>query len=172
MHFDLKQFLRTGRVPYTAALECDLSGWDWPGYEPVGPVTGEFGAALDENGKAQLHLALQAEVTAPCARCLAPASCSCSIQRHWSVGQADLESDELELPISEQGVLDIDELAFQELVLEFPTVLLCSPDCQGLCPVCGQPKAAGCSCFTAEAETPAANQGLAILKQLLSEDSH
>ncbi|WP_394962079.1 YceD family protein [Candidatus Allofournierella merdavium] len=172
MHFDLKQFLRTGRVPYTAALECDLSGWDWPGYEPVGPVTGEFGAALDENGKAQLHLALQAEVTAPCARCLAPASCSCSIQRHWSVGQADLESDELELPISEQGVLDIDELAFQELVLEFPTVLLCSPDCQGLCPVCGQPKAAGCSCCTAEAETPAANQGLAILKQLLSEDSH
>ena len=142
MHFDLKQFLRTGRVPYTAALECDLSGWDWPGYEPVGPVTGEFGAALDENGKAQLHLALQAEVTAPCARCLAPASCSCSIQRHWSVGQADLESDELELPISEQGVLDIDELAFQELVLEFPTVLLCSPECQGLCPVCGQPKAA------------------------------
>lgn len=172
MHFDLKQFLRTGRVPYTAALECDLSGWYWPGYEPVGPVTGEFGAALDENGKAQLHLALQAEVTAPCARCLAPASCSCSIQRHWSVGQADLESDELELPISEQGVFDIDELAFQELVLEFPTVLLCSPDCQGLCPVCGQPKAAGCSCCTAEAETPAANQGLAILKQLLSEDSH
>ena len=51
MQFDLKQFLRTGRVPYTAALECDLSGWDWPGYEPVGPVTGEFGAALDENGK-------------------------------------------------------------------------------------------------------------------------
>ena len=111
-------------------------------------------------------------MTAPCARCLAPASCSCSIQRHWSVGQADLESDELELPISEQGVLDIDELAFQELVLEFPTVLLCSPDCQGLCPVCGRPKAAGCSCCTAEVEMPAANKGLAILKELLSEDSH
>ena len=50
MQFDLKQFLRTGRVPYAAALECDLSGWDWPGYEPVGPVKGEFSAALGENG--------------------------------------------------------------------------------------------------------------------------
>lgn len=172
MQFDLKQFLRTGRVPYAAALECGLSGWDWPGYEPVGPVIGEFRAALDENGKARLHLDLSAEVTAPCARCLEPAFCSQSIERDWSVGQADLEGDELELPVSEKGVLDIDELIFQELVLEFPTVLLCSPDCQGLCPVCGRPKAAGCSCCTAEAETPAANQGLAILKQLLSEDSH
>ena len=172
MQFDLKQFLRTGRVPYSAALECDLSGYDWPGYEPVGPITGEFFAALDRDGKAQLQLALKAEVTTPCARCLAPAFYSCSIERGWSVGPADLESDELELPISEKGMLDIDELAFQELVLELPTVLLCSPDCQGLCPVCGQPKAAGCSCCPAGPQEPAANQGLAILKQLLSEDSH
>ncbi len=172
MQFDLKQFLRTGRVPYSAALECDLSGYDWPGYEPVGPITGEFFAALDRDGKAQLQLALKAEVTTPCARCLAPAFYSCSIERGWSVGPADLESDELELPISEKGMLDIDELAFQELVLELPTVLLCSPDCQGLCPVCGQPKAAGCSCCPAGPQEPAANQGLAILKELLSEDSH
>lgn len=172
MQFDLKQFLRTGRVPYSAALECDLSGYDWPGYEPVGPITGEFFAALDRDGKAQLQLALKAEVTAPCARCLAPAFYSCSIEQGWSVGPADLESDELELPISEKGMLDIDELAFQELVLELPTVLLCSPDCQGLCPVCGQPKAAGCSCCPAGPQEPAANQGLAILKELLSEDSH
>ena len=102
MQFDLKQFLRTGRVPYSAALECDLSGYDWPGYEPVGPITGEFFAALDRDGKAQLQLALKAEVTAPCARCLAPAFYSCSIERGWSVGPADLESDELELPISEK----------------------------------------------------------------------
>lgn len=172
MQFDLKQFLRTGRVPYSAALECDLSGYDWPGYEPVGPITGEFFAALDRDGKAQLQLALKAEVTAPCARCLAPAFYLCSIERGWSVGPADLESDEMELPISEKGMLDIDELAFQELVLELPTVLLCSPDCQGLCPVCGQPKAAGCSCCPAGPQEPAANQGLAILKELLSEDSH
>lgn len=172
MQFDLKQFLRTGRVPYSAALERDLSGYDWPGYEPVGPITGEFFAALDRDGKAQLQLALKAEVTAPCARCLAPAFYSCSIERGWSVRPADLESDELELPISEKGMLDIDELAFQELVLELPTVLLCSPDCQGLCPVCGQPKAAGCSCCPAGPQEPAANQGLAILKELLSEDSH
>lgn len=172
MQFDLKQFLRTGRVPYSAALECDLSGYDWPGYEPVGPITGEFFAALDRDGKAQLQLSLKAEVTTPCARCLAPAFYSCSIERGWSVGPADLESDELELPISEKGMLDIDELAFQELVLELPTVLLCSPDCQGLCPVCGQPKAAGCSCCPAGPQEPAANQGLAILKELLSEDSH
>ena len=61
---------------------------------------------------------------------------------------------------------DVDELIFQELVLEVEPVLLCSPDCQGLCPVCGTPKAAGCTCCKAEDAAPA-DARLSILKQLL-----
>ena len=68
--------------------------------------------------------------------------------------------------------LVLDKAINDAISMSLPIRLLCREDCKGLCPVCGRPKAAGCSCCTAEAETPAANQGLAILKQLLSEDSH
>lgn len=172
MQFDLKKFLWAGRVPYKAALDQPFSGYDWPGYELDGPVRGSFGAELQPSGKALVRLEVQAAVTAPCARCLEPARHTVCLQREWLLGEQDLLSNELELPISETGVMDIGELVFQELVLEIPPVLLCSPDCQGLCPLCGTPKAAGCSCCTAGPEDAPADQGLAILKQLLSEHSH
>ena len=172
MRFDLKQFLRTGRVPYEAPLECDLAGFDWPGYALEKPVQGRFHAQLDPRGRAELELTASASVVAPCARCLEDAHYSCQVRQSWVIDPDKLAENEWELPLDGSGVLDVDELVFQELVLEIPPVLLCSPDCQGLCPVCGRPKAAGCSCCAQEAETPAANQGLAILKQLLSEDSH
>ena len=133
-------------------------------------MSGQFRARLAENGKAQLSLWVSARAKAPCARCLETAVYPCELRRDWSVGPGELAKNEWELPIGPEGVLDIDELVFQELVLEIPPVLLCSPDCQGLCPVCGKPRAAGCSCG-GEAET-AANHGLAILKELLSEDLH
>lgn len=167
MVFDLKQFLQTGQTPYQAALECELSGWDWPGYAPCGPVKASFCATPGENG-AELVLSVSAQIGAACARCLGPVCQAFSFRREWQVREQDLSSGELELPISEKGGLDLDELVFEELVLEVPPVLLCSPDCQGLCPVCGNPKAAGCSCCTAGQDAPA-DARLAILKQLLNE---
>ena len=60
-----------------------------------------------------------------------------------------------------------EELAYQELIFEVPAVLLCSADCQGLCPICGKKKAAGCSCQPADNAAPA-DARLSILKELLS----
>ena len=167
MVFDLKQFLQTGRTPYETAFACDLSGWDWPGYAPCGPVKASFSAIPGENG-AELQLTVSAGISAACARCLEPVRQEHSFSRQWQVREQDLFSEELELPISEKGALDLDELIFEELVLEVPPVLLCSPDCEGVCPVCGTPKAAGCSCCTAGQSAPA-DARLAILKELLSE---
>lgn len=165
MQFDLKKFLQTGRTPYKTALECELSRCDWPGYEPLGPVKVSFAAAPLENG-VEIELLIEATISAPCARCLEPVTRSYSLKRGWLVREQDLSSEELELPISEKGELDVDELAFQELVLEVDPVLLCSADCKGLCPVCGNAKAAGCTCQAA-GEEPVTDARLAILKQLL-----
>ena len=78
----------------------------------------------------------------------------------------DLEDPIFELPCNEQGCIDLDELVYQELIFEVPAVLLCSADCQGLCPICGKKKAAGCSCKPAADAAPA-DAWLSILKQLL-----
>ena len=48
-----------------------------------------------------------------------------------------------EYVLLEGNELDVDEALREELVLGFPTRLLCSEDCPGLCPKCGKPKREG-----------------------------
>lgn len=165
MLFDLKKFLQTGRTPYRTELQCELSGFDWPGYRVEKPVKVSFTAVPAEQGAA-LRLCAEARVQAECARCLEPLDQPYSIKREWLVNAQQLDSEEFELPITPKGELDLDELVFEELVMEVPPVLLCSADCLGLCPVCGTHKAAGCSCCQSGQEAPA-DARLAILKQLL-----
>lgn len=166
MQFDLKTFLKEGCAPYDAPLLLDLSGQDFPGYGVAQPVCGSFAAVPTKTG-ASLQCDFTAQVTAECARCLAPVQRQYQLRRQWEVRESDLSSPEFELPVDEKGVLDLAQLVYEELVLEVPPVLLCSPDCQGLCPVCGKRKADGCTCQTAEAAAPA-DERLAILKQLLN----
>ncbi len=167
MQFDLKKFFQTGREPYRAAFTLDLSEYDFPGYQIPQPVTGSFTASPTGEG-ILLELQVSASVDAECARCLEPVHQDYPFKREWLVREQDLTSDLLELPIDETGKLNVDELVYEELVMEVPTVLLCSPDCQGLCPVCGKPKAAGCTCCDEGGSTTPVDERLAILKQLLN----
>ena len=166
MQFDLKKFFLTGREPYRAEINLDLSGYDFPEYQVQEPVVGTFVAEPTAEGVV-VKLNVDASVSAECARCLDSVHQAYSLQREWLVRESDLTSDMLELPIDEAGKLPIDELVCEELVMEVPPVLLCSSDCQGLCPVCGKPKAAGCTCCEEGSTTPV-DERLAILKQLLN----
>ena len=110
---------------------------------------------------------VKAQVEGECARCLAPVQQAYDFTREYLVRLRDLDDPDFELPLDEKGCLDLRELVYQELIFEVPRVLLCSPDCPGLCPICGKRKADGCSCQTAEAAAPT-DARLSILKQLLS----
>jgi DUF177 domain-containing protein len=46
-------------------------------------------------------------------------------------------SDDL-LLLPEDGFIDINAIAREQLLLEVPINPLCKPDCRGLCPVCGE----------------------------------
>ena len=52
-------------------------------------------------------------------------------------------------------------------MFQIPTVLLCSADCAGLCPVCGKKKAE-CTCQPVEHTEAPVDTRLAILKSLLN----
>lgn len=166
MRFDLKTFWKEGRTPYRVSLSLDLSGWNFPGYEVPQPVCGNFMAQATENG-VSMECDFTAEIQAECARCLAPVKQHYTVQRSWEIRESDLDKLDEELPVDEKGVMDLAELIYEELLLEIPPVLLCSPDCKGLCPVCGKRKADGCTCQAAEADV-AVDERLAILKQLLN----
>ena len=115
----------------------------------------------------RMELSAGAEVVAECARCLAPVQELFTVEKTYTLKERELTQEDNDLPIDLKGVLDLDELVYQELVLQIPTVLLCSPDCLGLCPVCGKKKGAGCTCQESEDSAPA-DPRLSILRQLLN----
>lgn len=166
MRFDLNKFLAAGKKPYTASFSFDLSGRGWPGYRLPAPVAGSIAVTRTPQG-AEIALQADAAVEAECARCLAPVRETYAIAQQYTVRPVDLQDPDFELPLDEEGLLDVEELVYQEVILAVPRVLLCSPDCLGLCPICGKRKAAGCTCQPADDAAPA-DARLSILKQLLS----
>ncbi|MEE0801327.1 MAG: YceD family protein [Gemmiger sp.] len=166
MQFDIRSYFKNGKTPYTAQFSEDFSKEDFDGSRVTDPVVCSFEATPDTDGVAmQLHV--QAAADAECARCLAPVRETYDFTVDYFVRERDLQDPDFELPMDEKGCLDLRELAYQELIFKIPKVLLCSPDCQGLCPICGKRKAAGCTCRPADDAAPA-DARLSILKQLLS----
>jgi len=166
MQFDLRRFLQTAKNPYVTHFSASLNDEDFGGYSVAEPVECDFSATPTVDGAA-LSLCVEAHVRAECARCLSPVEEEYRFTREYLVRLKDLDDEDFELPVSQTGCLDIRELAYQEIVFEVPRVLLCSPDCQGLCPICGKKRSAGCTCQSAEESAPV-DARLSILKQLLS----
>ena len=161
MQFDLRKFITAGRQPYHAEFQCDLSAHD---YEQ--PVSARF-EAVPDGEEIRMTLRANALVHGECARCLDPVTREETVDTEWTVKERDLDDPDFDLPLDEKGHLDVDEWLNQEFMFQIPTVLLCSADCAGLCPVCGKKKAE-CTCQpTEQAEAPVDTR-LAILKSLLN----
>ena len=108
-----------------------------------------------------------------CSRCVEPAEQSISFHFEETfrptidiVSGHPVEApdpDEPVFTIDANHVLDIDEVVRQGIVIETPMHPLCSPNCRGLCPVCGKNRNLGpCGC---QPEPPAGPLA-AILKDL------
>ena len=81
-----------------------------------------------------LRLRFEASLSGPCMRCLEPAAPIFSVDAR-EVAQP---RDELASPYLEDSVLDVQGWARESLALSLPTALLCTPECRGLCAVCGE----------------------------------
>ena len=118
------------------------------------------GLLTDNAGYMRLKLKAELKYHGECARCLAPVDGVFSLDFERTVTtEGTLSEDALEedfdkadeYVIIHGAELDVDEPLSEELVLGFPTKLLCSEDCPGLCPKCGKPRREGdCGCPTKE----------------------
>lgn len=108
---------------------------------------------------------LQAETPLQCVRCLAEYHqlLTCEVDE-LLVFPPLPEADAL-LVIPETGILDLEPLLRETLLLELPLQPLCRPDCTGLCPVCGEDRKRS-SCHHPEEQV---DPRMAVLKSLLSE---
>jgi uncharacterized protein len=74
----------------------------------------------------------------PCFRCLNETVVQEQISAREYQATNPEGSDELQTPYLEDGKLDLSGWARDALVLALPNKILCRPDCEGLCPVCGK----------------------------------
>ena len=126
MRFDIRNYFKTGKTPYTAQFSEDFSTENFDGSVIREPVTGSFQAVPTADGVV-MQLTIAAETDAECARCLTPIHQSYNFSVDYFVKERELDDPDFELPLDEKGCLDIRELVYQELIFKIPRVLLCSP---------------------------------------------
>ena len=123
------------------------------------------GTVKNSGGYVLLSLTAGFDYAGQCARCLdeVKGHFSSEFERPVAAAGSISPEDEDDYVTVENGRLDIDTELCEELALSFPTRLLCSEDCKGLCPKCGKPLRDGdCGCETKEIDPR-----LKILAQLL-----
>ncbi len=88
---------------------------------------------------------LTTHVVGTCDRCLSPAEFDVSgevdeyylFEEPEDTGDGD-DDDELDFSlVSDDNTIDLSDALLSTLVMETPYVVLCRPNCKGLCPVCG-----------------------------------
>ncbi len=111
------------------------------------------GCMTDNAGYMRLKLKAELNYHGECARCLAPVDGVFSLDfERTVVAEGSMSEEQLDEMAEEyvalrDGMLDVDEPLREELLLSFPSRLLCAEDCLGLCPHCGKPKREGeCGC--------------------------
>ena len=101
-----------------------------------------------------------AELQLECDRCLKsvliPVSSSFEVEyvtpdTYQADPAAELLDEDLSLSVFDGGVIDIDDLVREQILLALPVQVLCQQECQGLCPECGGDRNdADCKCEEAE----------------------
>lgn len=162
MLLDIRKLLRPGAEPETGQITADFSQRDFYGYTVPTPVEICY-TARPMAMQVQLTVTVSAQLAAECARCLSPATQALATEKSCYLTAEDWADEFPELPFQPDGRLDLDELAYGEIVMEAPGAILCREDCPGLCQRCGKP-AAECAC----PDEPEGDPRLQVLRQLLT----
>lgn len=105
--------------------------------EPVHIVISHIkGKELEISGKGEIAVVI------PCDRCLQDVErvITLDFTKHvdLSISDADLPEGIDESDYIDGYHLDVDKLLFNEILIGWPTKVLCREDCKGICNVCGQ----------------------------------
>ena len=103
--------------------ELTVAGVSYPVVE-AGPFLFTFECV--KKGSVHIEGRYDLKVTAPCDRCLDDVICEVTAS----------VSEDLDVTPDTPGV-DMDELLSREFLMSFPSKILCSEECKGLCSVCG-----------------------------------
>lgn len=132
----------------TVALQghLDETGYSLGEHEFSLPGGIDYDVVLTNAGEGILATGLlRAHVEGTCDRCLDPAEFDVTgeVDEYFLFHEPDepFEQDEEEGPdyslVGADKTIDLTEALSSALIMETPFVVLCRPDCKGLCPICG-----------------------------------
>ena len=65
-------------------------------------------------------------------------TCSRCLEKYESSAKIDISEEVMKSDMEDRDELFIDEIIVDNIILSLPIKTLCSEDCQGICPHCGQ----------------------------------
>ncbi len=142
MKLDITSVLTGRSKTYDFAYEISLDGDEYPippeGITPTSPIKVE-GRISDSGSCLSLTVSATLYYRALCDRCADEISDSLTVTRERIVAGADVitAEDGGDYVIEADGAIDIDLDLVEEIMLGFPSRLLCRPDCKGICAKCG-----------------------------------
>ena len=102
------------------------------------PIRKKTPVRLTMTSPSSKRVLLQAEaeyvLSAPCDRCLREVEFPFEIRRTLEI---DFSKSEEEMSFLLGYELDVVRFVFEEILIAFPTKILCNEDCKGICNVCG-----------------------------------
>lgn len=118
--------------------EMDLSDLEFSGCSSLKKPVKIKGAAKNRAGVVFIELTAEYTISAPCDRCAADIERKESLPLTYVVVQETEGENTEDFVVAEDQKVDLDPLVRDDIVIRYPSKLLCSPDCKGLCPNCGK----------------------------------
>ncbi len=144
MILDLEPVLAAAEKEFVFPVSFDAGAVDvWQGRcEISGPESFPLHVCFHKGKGVQIEGEADFQTKVPCDRCLTdvPVTVHADLSRMLEVSGPYLVTggDDTESFVSSAHEIDIDALVTDELLLQWPSKVLCDPECKGLCPVCGQ----------------------------------
>lgn len=146
--------------------EIDDDTWfPEPALHRIAPVRAELSLQRKGDSRVEVSGFLRTGVRLACDRCLGQYDFPVDVNFHlvlevssdddWRMKELECTGTDLDIVLQAEPVADLADILRQQLFLSLPDKLICSPQCRGLCPQCGQDLNDGdCACMPAEQESP------------------
>ncbi len=136
MIIDLKGFFRNKdsklNIDYSFSLENEVIDGVKPFVSPI-LVKGDI---LGKSAAPELMLELNYDFLVPCNRCMEDSLAHVNLKVHHALVKEDMDDDD-DFYVKVGDTLDLDELLYQEIILNLPVKIICNDNCRGICPTCG-----------------------------------
>lgn len=170
MRMDVSLALKNPGHEFPFALELPLTNQEFAGeqIEFLAPAKLDGTYSLQGEGvivRGQLSVKYRRQ----CSSCLEPVDASADTEFEDMFYKEQNPDDPNDLFLIENYTIDMTAYAESLVFLDMPMTAKCSPDCKGLCPVCGANlNISQCSC--GKADTPSKRKPFAALEDLLTQD--